>query len=135
MTNECAPVQFYGQDRLFCEVRLSHRKTKIADIGCGPGVPGFRRGLLFNRTATPCGRSIPLWNKSPERKRWATGYEHHPGCHAFPAMHNPATQTRDQPSSAFAGGKPLEPVERQSSPVAYRNHEQLFFTLPINHQI
>jgi len=58
-----------------------------------PESPGFRRGLLFDRLATTGGRVIPPWNKSPEWKRWDTGYEYRPGYLAQPvAMHHPATQ-------------------------------------------
>jgi len=63
-----------------------------AGTAARPESPGFRRGLLFDRLATTGGRVIPPWNKSPERKRWDTGYEYHPGHHAFKATHNPAAR-------------------------------------------
>jgi len=63
-----------------------------AGTAARPESPGFRRGLLFDRSTIPRGRVIPPWNKSPERKRWDTGYEYHPVYHAQPVgMHSPAT--------------------------------------------
>jgi len=118
--------------------------------------------FVISTMAGMSGRRDPLQSRSPPASAggfYSTGWpplvvasSHHgikarSGSDGTPGMNTaPATSLnrlrcvtrllrRGQPSSALAGRKPLKPVERHPSPVAYRNHEQLFFTLPIDHQI